>query len=52
MSAIVQMTSTVGEYASGNTYRLRTREAQVIVANAQGTLLDQQPEPAATIEGE
>lgn len=37
MSTIVTMTSTVGDLTSGQTYRVRSREAEKIVANSQGT---------------
>jgi hypothetical protein len=52
MSTIATMTSTVGEYQSGNTYRLRTKEASLFSETNKATILDTQPEPVTTIEGE
>jgi hypothetical protein len=52
MSTIVTMITTVGEYLSGNTYRVRTREASKMSEAGQATILDKQTEPTTTIEGE
>jgi hypothetical protein len=37
MSTIVTMSSTVKQYQSGSVYRLRSREAEVFIKNAQAT---------------
>jgi hypothetical protein len=37
MSTIVTMSQTVGELTSGQTFIVRSREAEKIVANTQGT---------------
>lgn len=37
MSTIVTMSSTVGDLTSGQTYRVRSREAERLVANTQAT---------------
>jgi hypothetical protein len=39
MSTIVTMSSTVGNYASGQTYRVRSRNAELFVAQAKATKL-------------
>lgn len=37
MSTVVQMSQTVGPYQSGQVYRVRTRQAEVMVENSQAT---------------
>lgn len=37
MSTIVTMSQTVGDLINGSTYIVRSREAEKIVANSQGT---------------
>lgn len=37
MSTIVTMSSTVGDLTNGQTYRVRSREAEKLVANTQAT---------------
>lgn len=37
MGTVVTMSSTVGDLTSGQTYYVRSREAEKIVANSQGT---------------
>lgn len=39
MSSIITMSSTVGELISGSTYRIRSRNAEIIIAAAHGTKL-------------
>lgn len=41
MSTIVTMTSTVGNYQSGQTYRVRSRNAELFIAQSKAT---KQPE--------
>jgi hypothetical protein len=41
MSAIVTMSATVGNYTSGQTYRVRSRNAELFVKQAKATI---QPE--------
>ena len=52
MSDIVQMTQTVDDYQSGSIYRVRTRNKEDLVKASAATVLDNQPEPLTTIEGE
>lgn len=39
MSSIVTMSQTVGNYISGSTYRVRSKTAEILVANSQATKL-------------
>jgi hypothetical protein len=39
MSAIVTMSSTVGSYLSGQTYRVRSKQAELFVAQSKATKL-------------
>lgn len=40
MSTVVDMSQTVGDYQSGSTYRVRSRNAQDFQDNAQATIID------------
>lgn len=51
MSDIVQMSSTVEDYSSGQIYRVRSRNADQFELQSVAVVLDNQPEPATTIEG-
>lgn len=42
MSDIVEMTSTVGGYHSGTTYRVRSRNAQELQDNDQANIIEDQ----------
>lgn len=51
MSDIVQMSSTDGDYISGQIYRVRSRSKDDFLTANVAVVLDKQPEPSNSQEG-